>query len=149
MLARCENPKEPSFEYYGARGISVCERWHDFDNFLEDMGERPPGRTLDRYPNKTGNYEPGNCRWGTKAEQSTNRTDNVYLTIDGVTKTASEWAKEPGAVTDGAIRRRRLKGWPPRECVFAPPRSKVVANSAKTDMEKPHDEHRVPPTALE
>jgi hypothetical protein len=55
------------------RGITFCDRWGDFKNFLEDMGERPEGKTLDRYPNREGNYEPGNCRWATPKEQANNR----------------------------------------------------------------------------
>lgn len=68
MIQRCENPKNPFYRRYGGRGIIVCERWHEFLNFLQDMGERPLGRTLDRI-NNDGNYEPGNCRWATPKEQ--------------------------------------------------------------------------------
>ncbi len=74
MKMRCLNPRHKKFYLYGGRGISVCERWlESFDNFLSDMGERPDGKTLDRYPNKDGNYEPGNCRWATQTEQLSNR----------------------------------------------------------------------------
>lgn len=73
MLSRCYHPSNVSYADYGGRGISVCERWHLFDNFLADMGERPEGKTLDRYPNNDGNYEPGNCRWATRKEQNANR----------------------------------------------------------------------------
>ena len=72
MHQRCANPKHVSFASYGGRGISVCERWSKFDNFLADMGHRPPGRSLDRI-NNDGNYEPSNCRWATTAEQLKNR----------------------------------------------------------------------------
>jgi hypothetical protein len=72
MMNRCTNPKRKDFKYYGARGISVCERWHSFDHFLADMGERPIGLELDRIDND-GNYEPGNCRWTTRSEQIRNR----------------------------------------------------------------------------
>lgn len=71
MIQRCENPKATGYEYYGGSGISVCEEWHKFENFLADMGERPSDRTLDR-KNSFGHYEPGNCRWATKQEQRDN-----------------------------------------------------------------------------
>ena len=72
MIARCYNPKHPRFADYGGRGITVCERWLTFANFLADMGEPPPGLTLDRIDND-GNYEPGNCRWATDTQQRTNK----------------------------------------------------------------------------
>ncbi len=73
MLSRCRNPKFPTFKRYGARGVRVCERWYKFENFLSDMGPRPSdNHSLDRIDN-AGNYEPGNVRWATKAEQNLNR----------------------------------------------------------------------------
>jgi hypothetical protein len=57
----------------GYEHVSICDRWKNFENFLEDMGERPEGKTLDRFPDPAGNYEPGNCRWATPKEQSLNR----------------------------------------------------------------------------
>jgi hypothetical protein len=70
MIKRCEYPACNGFNRYGGAGVKVCERWHVFANFLADMGERPEGRTLDRYPDARGNYEPGNCRWATRIEQA-------------------------------------------------------------------------------
>jgi hypothetical protein len=78
MKTRCTNPNNPDWKWYGARGIKVCDRWLDFVNFLDDMGERPEGKTLDRYPNKDGDYEPNNCRWASNDEQIKNRNKRTY-----------------------------------------------------------------------
>src|SRR5215831_1055163 len=73
MVGRCTRPSHPNWRYYGGRGITVCERWLSFDNFLTDMGKRPSmAHSIDRADNNRG-YEPGNCQWATKAEQMTNR----------------------------------------------------------------------------
>jgi hypothetical protein len=73
MWNRCTNSHASNFPYYGGRGIIVCDRWRSFEAFLADMGERPIGKTLDRFPNPDGNYEPSNCRWANRKEQRANR----------------------------------------------------------------------------
>ena len=90
MLNRCNNPGNKDYGLYGGRGIRVCERWHEFTNFLADMGVRPSKRhSLDRYPDKNGNYEPSNVRWATAKQQVHNRRPPRYkphpnlILIDG------------------------------------------------------------------
>jgi hypothetical protein len=78
MKQRCYNEKAINYHNYGGRGIKVCDRWlNSFENFLSDMGERPEGKSLDRYPDNDGNYEPGNCRWASSKTQCRNRRNNV------------------------------------------------------------------------
>ncbi len=88
----------------------MCERWKIFDNFLADMGCRPPSMTLDRWPNKDGNYEPGNCRWATRKQQGRNTTRNRILIVRGITGCLEELAEYFGI--DSGIAASRLQyGW--------------------------------------
>lgn len=87
MHARCRLTGRDNADRYKARGVAVCERWSSFENFLADMGERPEGKTLDRFPDAGGNYEPGNCRWATAWEQSRNTRRNK-LTLESATEAA-------------------------------------------------------------
>ncbi len=93
MLVRCYNPKRSSYKWYGAKGITVCDEWHTFENFLRDMGVRPDGMTLDRKDNALG-YSKDNCRWADATTQARNSVQVVWVEIDGVSKRLVEWCEE-------------------------------------------------------
>lgn len=80
MLHRCRCQSSIDFKKYGGRGIAVCERWLKFENFLEDMGDRPDGTTLGRRDND-GPYKKDNCRWETPTQQNANRRDLHWITV--------------------------------------------------------------------
>jgi len=96
---------------YGGRGIRVCERWQKFEYFLADMGKRPsPEHSIERRDND-GNYEPENCRWATRIEQSNNRRSSLHLTFKGETRTAAEWERHLGLPVGIVSTRLKKPGW--------------------------------------
>lgn len=107
MWGRCTIKSNTSYPNYGGRGIKVCERWESFENFHTDMGDRPPGMTLDRMRGDE-DYSPGNCKWSTSKEQNNNRRNNVFVTMNGKTQTYSQWADETG-IKANVLRERFLK----------------------------------------
>lgn len=94
MIARCHRKTDSAYKYYGARGITVCDRWRNsFSAFIADVGERPNGLSLDRYPNNNGNYEPGNVRWATDHEQASNTRRNVFIVTGDTRMTLAEFTR--------------------------------------------------------
>lgn len=79
MKQRCSNPNSSHYADYGGRGIRVCEQWQTFEGFYADMGDRPKGMSIDRYPDNDGNYEPGNVRWANPTMQIRNRSTTVKI----------------------------------------------------------------------
>ena len=110
MRARCRDQNGKRWEQYGGRGITVCERWEDFDNFLLDMGERPKGKTIERKDNDKG-YSPDNCVWASHIEQIYNRTVTLHHEWQGRTWTTKELS-EAGGVPPKHILNRLRMGWP-------------------------------------
>lgn len=111
MKQRCFDKNCKAYPDYGGRGITVCERWMTFENFLADMGQPPQeGMTLDRFPDNDGNYEPCNVRWATKKEQANNRRSSKLLTFDGATMTQAQWEDKMG-LRRGLLWDRLDKGW--------------------------------------
>lgn len=122
MIARCYDPENPKYKNYGARGIRVCDRWICYRLFLEDMGPRPDGKTLNRIDND-GNYDPGNCEWATYREQAQNRSDNCNITFNGETLCLTEWERRTG-IYRKTIEKRLLLGWSIEDCLTKPVRKR-------------------------
>jgi len=93
MKERCNNPNQSCYKHYGGRGIKVCEKWRKFEGFLQDMGERPPGKTIDRI-NNDGDYCPENCRWITNEQQQKNTQKTILVTINNETLCVKDWCKK-------------------------------------------------------
>ncbi len=119
MNERCYTSGASDYPRYGGRGISICDRWRNsFINFLQDMGERPSGMTLDRI-DVNGNYEPGNCRWATGKQQGENRRGVKLFTFMGKTQSVTAWAREYG-IEKSTLRFRLLKSWPIERALTTP-----------------------------
>lgn len=112
MKQRCFNSNNSRYKDYGGRGIKVCSEWlgeNGFQNFYTDMGERPIGKSIDRIKNNL-DYCKENCKWSTPKEQSSNRRNSVFITYNGKTKTAKQWADEIG-ISYQTFWIRLKKGW--------------------------------------
>jgi hypothetical protein len=119
MIQRCHNPSACGYEFYGGRGIQVCERWMSFPNFLADMGHVPAGRVIDRI-DTNGNYEPGNCRWATRKQNDRNKRDTTFITHRGVTKPLADWAEERGIPRRTLYFRYVWYGWSAEDAIERP-----------------------------
>lgn len=122
MRDRCNNPKNNKYKNYGGRGIRVCERWDDFNLFLQDMGKKPLGRyTIERL-DVNGNYEPSNCVWATDYIQFRNRTDNRWIEINGERKILSDWCRKY-KISTSTVQVRLKCGWDIEKSIKTPVRA--------------------------
>jgi hypothetical protein len=117
MVRRCTDPKFEPYARYGAVGVTVCPGWLNFENFLADMGERPDGTSIDRFPEQSGNYEPGNCRWASAVEQANNRSSTKLISARGEQKSIADWARASGTPASRIASRLRA-GWSAERAIF-------------------------------
>lgn len=119
MLDRCYDPHCDSYERYGGRGIKVCDKWREFENFLSDMGlKNSPRQTIGRIDNDS-HYEPNNCRWETVKEQARNRCNSRYVEYEGRSMTIAE-ACELSGIDRNVVDARLRRGWTPERAVTVP-----------------------------
>jgi hypothetical protein len=137
MNRRCSNKNCNVYKHYGGRGVKVCDRWkNSFENFLEDMGEKPSeNHSIDRFPDKNGDYEPGNCRWATRREQATNRRNNHIIEYEGKSLTLTEWAELYG-IYPKSLRARLRYGWDFQKAISEPINPKMLKNTKIPNMRK-------------
>lgn len=110
MRQRCEDRTHEDYKYYGARGITVCDRWAFFENFLADMGEKPDGKSIDRVDNDGGCCK-ANCRWAASIEQANNTSNNRRIVLGGREQTLAQWARELG-ISHATLQERLARKWP-------------------------------------
>lgn len=136
MKSRCYNKKLPTYKYYGGRGIKVCDRWHEFKNFFDDMGLRPEEKTLDRIDNNS-DYSPENCRWATIEEQSRNRRDIIIIKNElGEKETLQDFCVRTG-VNYGSVMTRVYKyGYTHQEAIEKPFVNGSRSKLTKDDVDK-------------
>lgn len=116
---RCLNPKQRDYGRYGGRGVTICARWMEFSNFLEDMGLRPEGMTLEREDNNRG-YEPGNCVWAPRKKQARNREVTLKITYKGSERSVAEWSEITGIPYYTLKARLTRLGYSPEDCLEKP-----------------------------
>ena len=122
MIQRCDNPNNAGYKWYGERGIKVCERWYDFENFYADMGPKTSPRLSIERKDYNGNYEPGNCIWGTSRQQSRNKRNNRWVVYQEKRMTLTGAIELAGSgMSLGAVRGRLKRGWPLEKAVETPP----------------------------
>lgn len=143
MRDRCNNPNNSSYFRYGGRGISVCKRWDDFKAFIDDMGDRPDGCSLDRIDNSKG-YSKDNCKWSSMSEQCNNKRGNVLIDIDGEVRTATQWERMLG-LKSGTVTLRIRRGWAREKALLPTKLSRSTSSSSSEEVPPPPDASKASP----
>lgn len=121
MKQRCTNPNDKSYYLYGARGITICNKWKQFENFFNDMGERPTSKhQIERINNNRGYYQ-SNCKWATSEEQGSNKRNNHIINFRGKTQCIAAWSRDVGIHEQTLWQRIRL-GWSTKKLLTTTPR---------------------------
>lgn len=125
MRQRCNDPNAENYYKYGAKGVRVCERWNDFEKFLEDVGPAPSLKhSVDRFPNRRGDYEPGNVRWATASEQARNRDGTQVVEYEGEKYLLVDLAEKHNT-TAAFVRSRLARGWSLKQALTLPKGSRI------------------------
>jgi hypothetical protein len=118
MRQRCNDKNNKHYNYYGGRGIKVCSEWNSFETFLQDMGERPDGHSIDRI-DVNGDYCKENCKWSTAKQQARNRRNSIVIKIDEQSRDLSEWCDIYG-ISNNTVLERLKRGWDKIAAVVTP-----------------------------
>ncbi len=137
MHSRCYNEKNAQFHRYGGRGITVCERWHSFENYYSDMGDLSDGMTVDRI-NNDGPYSPENCRAASYSQQARNKSNTPILCFNGESLALTEWAERLGLRRE-TLRNRILRGWSVSDALTTPKQKNGKARALLQSDEVRHD----------
>jgi hypothetical protein len=137
VLGRCTNPRNARWPDYGARGITICDRWlgpDGFANFVADMGPKPtPRHSIDRI-NNDGPYAPDNCRWATASQQTRNSRHAHVIEAGGVRQHLRDWAREKGMLESTLCNRLLRSGWDPERAVNAPVDVHITRGITRVDL---------------
>lgn len=119
IIQRCTNPNATHYKSYGGRGVLICERWREFENFIADMGTRPTVRHSIERVNVNGNYDPSNCKWALPDEQARNRRNVRQIEYNGEVKTIADWARAI-KVSERCLGMRLRSGWSVEKALTTP-----------------------------
>lgn len=137
MIQRCENPKNPAYQRYGGRGITICTEWRaSFELFLSEMGDRPSAlHSIDRKDGKLG-YCKSNCRWATGEQQADNQEKTIHITIGKDTLNLSQWSRKTGIPIVTIHSRINKLGWSAEKAITTPSKGRHGGKLSKADVDQ-------------